>query len=108
MSALNCPACAQPCFSAWAKLNLGPARTVRCRCCGCVVGVPWLSAILVQFGAWLVPFLFSAAVTSKVLPLIENRSIGTFAALFVGPMVFGYIPFGWAYVRFVPLIAKGE
>ncbi len=106
MTGLNCPTCQQPCLSAWTKLGMGPARTVRCKSCGCGIGVGWLRSTLVLLCASVLPFVAATFASVEIMRQIQNPPLGAFALLFVFLVALGSLPFLWAYVRFVPLVAR--
>jgi len=98
---LTCPHCAQPAFSCWKKLGMGPFQHVPCPACGKPVRVARLlgvtTYILLEFTALLsllLPYLLFGAIRfSWVLPVL-------FASF-----ILIHVPLAWVYCRLVPLVA---
>lgn len=103
-NALACPACGQRCLSAWDKLWLGPARSVRCGSCSCRVSVPWLPTLAFLLVGNVAPFILLALVWQ---PLLRRFGSVSFAVFAMGSSVLLFVFAAlslWAYVRWIPLL----
>jgi prepilin signal peptidase PulO-like enzyme (type II secretory pathway) len=76
---LLCPYCSSPAMSHLTKAFLGPARSVRCRCCDKRVSVSWWSIPL--YFAMAVPMLIIWFATRNPLLLVVMLVVGTVANL---------------------------
>lgn len=100
---LDCPACGARCMSLFAKMSLGPARSMACSSCGVRVSVAALSSLLYcTFGAVL-------------LTLAANFGMGSIGASWSSPAMRAAsvalvlviaLPFGWLYARYIPLVVR--
>ena len=100
---LDCPHCGNRAMSAVAKMWLGPARSVKCACCGQRVSVHVGRATLVLLSG-LAPLLAFNLLHSGMREVAIAPG-WLFAAAIVA-FLMGVVTMFWLYVKFVPLVKR--
>lgn len=98
--------CHDHALSGWRKLSLGPGRGGRCARCGAPIRVSWRSG-----GLLFLATIFAANVGGLGAWMLFLVAIGTMSAsaeiaVYLAGAIAATVPFGWAYVRYVPLSVR--